>query len=86
MSDVSNYGWNKKGEEVIFNVKIPNKIKNVRVSIIAAVSKNRKIGYQIHKDSVNGDKFNDFVNYIRKKTRSKNYYLDNAAIRRTQKK
>ena len=80
LADISNYGWNEKGKEVIFDEIVPKEIKNKRITVIAAVSRTKKIGYKIYHKSVNGDKFSKFVKYISKKTNSKNIFLDNARI------
>lgn len=80
LSDIKNYGWNKKGKKVIYDQEIPRKILNKRITVIASVSRNKKIGYKIIKGNVNGEIFNKYVKNIKKKTNIKNFYLDNARI------
>ena len=80
ISETKNYGWNKKGDKVNFKNNIPNKIMNKRITVIASVSRSKKIGYKIYHDTVNGEKFNGYINYINKKSKIKNYFMDNARI------
>jgi hypothetical protein len=80
ISEIKKYGWSKKGYDVIYDDIVPNKILNKRFTVIAAVSKTNKIGYKIIKGSVNGETFNNYINYISRKTKLNNYYLDNARI------
>ena len=83
LADVRPYGWSPEGEPVRYDVSIPQKIINKRISIIAAVSRNRKVYYKVVKGSVNRFTFAEFANYLRKKTRIKKYYMDNASIHKS---
>jgi hypothetical protein len=80
---MNTYGWNKIGDEVIFDKNTPNKIINKRVSVIVAVSRNEKINYKIHSDSVDSNKFSSFITSLIAKTDKKYFYLDNARIYHT---
>ena len=80
LSDIKNYGWNIKGKKVIYDQEISRKILNKRLTVIASVSRNRKIGYKIIKGNINWEIFNKYVKNIKKKTNIKNFYLDNAHI------
>lgn len=80
IADINKYGWNSSGEDVIFENNAPNKILNKRITVIASVSKSKKIAYKIHDKSVNGETFRDYIRYINKKTKCKNHFLDNARI------
>ena len=66
---INDYGWNKKGEKVVFRNDVPAKLKNKRFSIIAAVSRTDKIYYEIHKDSVDGNKFKRFIKRLNRRTK-----------------
>jgi hypothetical protein len=76
ISFMNTYGWNKIGDEVIFDKNTPNKIINKRVSVIVAVSRNEKINYKIHSDSVDPNKFSSFITSLIAKTDKKYFYLD----------
>lgn len=80
IADINKNGWNLSGQEVIFENNAPNKILNKRITVIASVSKSKKIAYKIHEKSVNGETFRNYMRYVNKKTECKNHFLDNARI------
>lgn len=80
IADINKYGWNLSGKEAIFENNTPNKILNKRITVIASVSKSKKIAYKIYDKSVNGETFRNYMRYINKKTKCKNHFLDNARI------
>ena len=80
LSDTNKYGWNVSGEKTIFEKDAPNKVLNKRFTIIASVSKSRKIAYKIYERSVNGEIFKKYMKELDKKVVCKNHFLDNARI------
>jgi transposase len=80
LSDTQKYGWNVKGKDAVFIKDAPSKILNKRFTVIASVSKSKKICYKIHEKSVNGESFKKYINYANKKGGCKNHFLDNARI------
>jgi transposase len=74
------YGWNEKGKPAKFDLNAKAKTLNKRITVIASVSKSKKIGYKIHEKSVNGATFRSYVKYINKKSNCKNHFIDNARI------
>ena len=80
LESTNDYCWNKRGVESEIIDDIPPKIKNKRLTVIAAVSKNNKLMYRTYNKSVNGKIFKNYVNQLTKKTACKTYFLDNARI------
>lgn len=77
---INDYGWSESGKPTIFDKNVPTKIVNKRITIIACVSRTKKIGYNIYDKSVNSECFCKYIKHISKKTNKKHYYLDKASI------
>ena len=60
--DIKPYGWNYKNKEVTFTKNTPSNISNKRVSIIALISKNKKVGYSLIYNSCNGGNIKNISN------------------------
>ena len=80
LGEIKAYGWNESGKEVVFKDNSPSKIFNKRFTVIASISKTKKIGYKIHEKTVDGEKFKSYIKYIDKKTKCKTHFFDNARI------
>ena len=83
LDDVKTYGWNKKNKEVTFIKNTPKTIRNKRISIIASVSRNKKIGYSIIYGSCDSMKYKKHVKKINKIEHKKYHYQDGASIHGT---
>lgn len=80
LDDVKNYGWNYKNKEVTFKKNSPSNIINKRFTVIASVSRKKKIGYTIIKDSCNAEKYKKHVKKISRISNQKYHYQDGARI------
>lgn len=80
LADTNKYGWNVSGKKTVFDKKAPNKVINKRFTIIASVSKSKKISYKICEKNVNGEVFKKYINNLHKKILCKNHFIDNARI------
>lgn len=81
--DIKMYGWNLKNKEVTFIKDTPTKLINKRVSIIASVSRYKKIGYSIIYGSCDNIKYKRHVKKINKKVHKRYHYHDGAKIHET---
>jgi len=74
----SDYGISEKGKRC--TVRCSNK-KEIRFSVVMAISKSRLIAYKITKGSFNGEKFKDFiVNDVLSRVKKSKLLMDNARI------
>lgn len=71
------YGWNLIGKQVNFRLYNNNRKK---VSVIAAISNKKIIGYKVIEGSVNSEIFTNFIKELNVSEESKVLLMDNARI------
>lgn len=75
------YGWSLKGDKCI--IKSPHRNKNVRYSLLFAISKKRVIKYYLKEGTINGEDYKKFIEEVDKKYKIYKYLMDNARIHHT---
>jgi len=74
----SNYGWSERGIKCV--LKIPHKNKDVRFSLLFAITKKKIVKYYLKKGTINGEDFNNFMEGLDEKYKRYKYLMDNARI------
>jgi hypothetical protein len=75
INDYSNYGYSEKGKEIVKVTK--HKKSQQRITLLASMS-NEGIQYEIYEDSINSDRYLDFIEKNTKIWKDKNIIQDNA--------